>query len=613
MSITELGALDRPARAPARDESLISSVLADRMRGEADVMEEARSTKQVVSFREWSQRIPTARQTTLDFVRFPYQPEFYDVLGDLDIKEVDAMKGVQIGASEAMTRLGLYLPDVHNLTALYVFPALKQMYDFSDARVNPLRENSEYLRERTTVGPWNKGLKRVGRSLVYYRGSESKRDLIAVDADAVLMDEYDLLHPPNVPEAEKRISGSLIGLTRRVGIPTDPEYGIAKRYTQSDRRQWLVKCTRCDAGWQPIDFWKNVTWETDEDKVIHDPAVVCHQCRKPLDVLKGEWVAEKPGRSPGFHIHRLMVASERNLRMLIADSLERDPVRVKAFWTNDLGLPYADEAGGLSRKDIATALTAGEVFARTQLDQEFLLMTPGYRGTNVVTAGIDVASVRALNVRISEHIDPLTQAGHRKRALWVGTCDSFEEVTEKLQLYNVHYAVVDHLPEGRLARGLATQFWGRVYVAHYSQNQLNPLVVNSEDMTLGAQRVPALDATKAIMQQQRNLLPADIPADYVEQMVTPRRKIEKDEFDRQTVTWESKGPDDYFQAETYDVLATEVAKIRMEYDDFTREEQWQLDERLDFERSRVADNYDTSYRPGPGGDDDFEYKSGPSE
>jgi Phage terminase large subunit (GpA) len=586
---------------------------AERIEQEARQHDMARKT---LKFIDYAVKMPTAKGQPLDFTRFPYQREMYEVFGNIEVKDADAMKSTQVGVSELLTRLALYVADLFGMTALYVFPALKQMFDFSDMRVNPIRENSQYLQSRTKLTPewtWNKGLKRIGAGFVNYRGSESKNDLVAVDADLAVLDEYDLLHMPNIPEAERRISGSLWGLLRRVGVPSDPEYGIAKRYAQSDMREWMVKCEFCKEDWQPLDFWKNLVWDEDDGGVVTNPAIVCRGCERPLDVLTGQWVAEHPDRfRPGFHVHRLMVPGTRNLIAVIEASKQRDPLLVKSFWNNDLGLPFADETGGLNRADLAAALSVGERWAREQGARE-LVQQAAYTGGNIVTMGVDVASVRALNVRISEHIDPLSKPGHRKRALFIGPVDSFNDLPGLMDRYGVHFAAIDHLPEGRLSYGFAAMFPGRVYVVSYASNQIDAIKVDTEAMRASVQRVPALDATVAIVRAQRNLLPADLPGDYVTHMVTPRRTVEKDEVGRMTVIWVERGPTDYFHAETYDVIAAEIAKVRMEVEHQTREEIWQLDERLEFTRSGVNDYDDQNYRPGPGSGDPMDYRSGPGD
>ena len=227
--------------------------------------------------------------------------------------------------------------------------------------------------------------------------------------------------------------------------------------------------------------------------------------------------------------------------------------------------------------------------------------------------GVDVASVRALNVRISEHLDPLTTHGHRKRALFIGEVDSFKELGRLMSRYSVAFACIDHLPESRLAYGFAESFSGRVYVYHYASQQKDAISVDTPSRRVSVQRVPALDATIEVIRSQRNYLPGDLPAAYVEHMIAVRRKVEKDEYDRVTVVYESSGPDDYFQAEVYDLVATEVAKVRMEFEHHTREEVWQLDERLPFERSNLGTYGFPEYDPGPGGWDYFEFNGGDSE
>jgi hypothetical protein len=224
-----------------------------------------------------------------------------------------------------------------------------------------------------------------------------------------------------------------------------------------------------------------------------------------------------------------------------------------------------------------------------------------------------VASTLALNVRISEHLDERLTRGHRKRALWIGKVDSFNDLPGLMDRFNVQYAVIDALPEGRLARGFAQMFVGRVWVCHYTHQQKETLAVNTEELKVSANRTELLDATVDVMRALRNLLPEDVPREYVEHMIRPRRKVERDEYDRIVVRWEEKGPTDYFHAEVYDVIATEVAKVRLEYAELTREEIWQLDERLEFTRSRVNEYTDDTYRPGPGGADPFGYRAGPDE
>jgi hypothetical protein len=249
---------------------------------------------------------------------------------------------------------------------------------------------------------------------------------------------------------------------------------------------------------------------------------------------------------PGFHVHQLMVVNA-NLLPLIEASKQKAPHLIKSFYNNRLGRPYAEASGGLDRMAIAAAISAAHSYNGGPM-----LSEPAYNGTNIVTAGIDVASARALHVRVSEHVDPLTTVGGRKRALFVGTIDTFAELERLLDRYQVRWAVIDAAPEGRLALGLAERYPGRVYVAHYSSTLKEPLVLDTERRLVSARRDIAIDAMIAVMRSLRNLLADDLPDDYVEHMIAVRRRVTKDQFDRQIVTYESIGEDDYFHAEVYD-------------------------------------------------------------
>jgi len=372
-----------------------------------------------LSFLEWSQQIPEPKGP-LDFERFPFQSGMYEALGDSCLKDVVVMKGVQLGVSALLIRLGIFFPDTGRLTSLYVFPARQQLRDFVDTRLTPLLQ-AEFLAGRVSVHEIrNKGLLQLSQGFTFFRGSETKRDLISVDADVLLLDEYDELVASNVPEAEGRLVGSRLGLIRRVGAPSDPSFGIAELFEQSDQRRWLVTCACGEV--QEVDFFKNVRWDEDEAGNIIEPRRVCSSCEASLDVARGEWVATFPGRpSVGFHVTRLMVP-DTDLRPMIRASKRREPGHVRKFWNNDLGLPYSDTEAGLDREVIAAAVSAGESFNNgIPLVREL-----AYSGTNFVTMGVDVASTRALNVRISEHLDPFESPGYRKRALMIGTVEDFD-------------------------------------------------------------------------------------------------------------------------------------------------------------------------------------------
>jgi len=550
-----------------------------------------------VKFLDWALRVPEPKTGPLNFDAFPFQPAIYRAMGNKTRRQIVIRKATQVGVSAMMVRWALHMADLHRLTILYVFPTKTDVHDFSDARVGPMIDASDYLFDRKHE-PYNKGLKAIGLGLVYFRGSENKRGLDSVDADGLALDEYDTLNQANIPDAERRLSGVLsAGLIRRVGVPSYPEFGIAEKYDQSDRRKWLVQCgcghggldqetklpllTPPGKGWQEIGFYTNI----DKERQL----VVCEDCREPLDVARGRWAAQQPDSDiPGFHVSRLIVPHIR-ISDILESSRKTSVYEQEVFHNKDLGLPYASAGARLSPEEVKAA------------QRSDIRLQTGYGGTNLVTMGIDVASERALNVRISEHIDEQT-----KRALWIGEIEdtvdgfsAFDNLGLLMERYHVNMACIDHLPETRLGRAFIERFPGRVYFGIYSANQRDPLVVDDAMATASVRRTIALDATVEMVRRQRNLLPAILPEGYLQHMTANIRKVEKDDAGRVTVQWFATRPDDYFHAEVYDLLATELFYRRVLIDEESRETLQPLDDIMPFKRSSVDDYEEQGYNPGP--------------
>lgn len=556
---------------------------------EAVKIEERETSNMREPFRPWSLRIHEPKTGQLDFDRYPFQRELYSdefaYLPDGCIK-----KATQVGASAWLIRWLMFFPDTRGWTSFYLFPKEKHMHKFSDQRIKPLIQKSEYLSGRVPYGYVNnKGLKQVGRGFVNFAGSQNKDEVDSVDADVLGIDEYDRVEQQNVPDAEQRISGSTHGLIRRLGVPTIPQYGIARLYEQSDQRKWLVKCGLCKAGWQELDFFKNVDTKR--------ARIVCWLCKKPLDVTKGEWVAEftDGDRTRGYHLSRLMVPGA-NLAVIVEHSKQRKPFERQRFWNKDLGLEYASAGGRITDEVLLSAQTMGGGYQ----------MPEGYNGANPVTMGVDMASVRDASVRISEHLSET-----EKRALWIGEVgdDDLAQFIRKLGDLMIRYRVgmvaIDHLPDGRVSRAFANMFPGLVYVTAFTDERMQQtLKVDHELLTATVRRTEAIDAMISMTKAQKNRLPGteldDLPDGYADQMKSPQRFEEEDEeTGKRKVGYISTGPDDYAMAETFDMVATELWWMRQGLESYFRQQTTTLDDHLKIERSDVNDPESVEYRAGP--------------
>lgn len=482
----------------------------------------------------------------------------------------------QVGVSTYLLRWTMYLADARGFTVLYLFPKRAQMYDFADARIRSAIMASPYLRNRIPGGHiQNKGLKQIGVGYLYCRGSESRDDLQSIDADALAMDEYDDLRPENIPDAERRVSGSQHHMIRRVGVPDIPNQGVDRLYAESDMRRWFVKCAAC--GLQQHLEWSNV-----DTKNIR---LICNGCHKPrIDVKKGEWVAEHTDRRiRGYHIPRLVVPGV-NLRAIVEASRKTNPTEVKTHQNKDLGLAFTPEEGQISLDRIMAA-------QRSEIRQSYVEHDGRTMG-ELRTMGVDVASVRALNVRASAHFPDGT-----KQSIYLGTAENFEAVAGLMRSLDIHMCTVDHLPEGRLARAFAEKFPGRVYLANYASGQNLVTKIDDKMRTVSVRRTEAIDATLDMIRQQRNRLPGELPDNYVRDLQNLIRTVETDDHGKTTVSYREMGPTDYGHCEVYDLLASEVWWWLKSVDEADRGQIQPLEEMYDFERSALEGG-NADYDPG---------------
>lgn len=547
------------------------------------------------TFLDFSAAVPEPKRP-LDLDRFRFQRELYSDAGET-AHLVSVMKAAQIGVSAWLIRWALRVAD-RGATALYVMPRERQATEFSTLRLGTVIASSDYLRARQdlrrSASSDTKRLKSIGDGFLAVRGSKSEDELVSVDADALALDELDRLVQGNLPRVMQRVTGPLAwNVVRQVSTPTIPNYGIAAAFADSDQRRWTVRCgglKRSRAASSGCGRWHTLAGaETFATLLDHEGAVLnragqqiggppitirCDACRSELDVREGEWVATFPdGQRPrGYHAPKFVVPGVNLAGVVHRSSATKDKAR-RAFHNEDLGEPWQAVNAGLTDEQIAGA------------QRDFAMSCDGYIGANPVTMGVDVADTRGLNVRISEHLSE-----HEKRALWIGIVDdgiapwgattgsAHEILSQIMARYRVRMVVIDHAPGGRLTRGWCELHYGRAYRVQWSDNQravLSRTDPKGDPTKLVARYYEGLDATLDLIRRQANLLPKYPPDGYVRDLkgrVLLEVEREEDESaapERQggarvgelVQRWIKVGPDDYLQAEAYDVIATHMMYV----------------------------------------------------
>lgn len=531
--------------------------------GDRDKRPEEDGPAVIEQFESWAMAVPEPKVGRLNMARFPYQRELYSA-EVAAAREVVIQKSTQVGVTSYAWRWAGWRADQSADTALYIFPAKTLADDFSDNRVDPSVDESEYLSGRKGK-VWNKGLKKIGLGALYFRGSESLAAAQSLDADCIVFDEYDDLVQKNVEQMERRLSGAQAAgrfpRIRRVGVPRVAGHGINGQYLASDQRQWQVTCPACGYQ-QALTFEDNLRWknpgkrkvlrasndEFENAKEVGEVWRVCSQCEEEIDVATGLWVPANPGVSTiGFHITRLIVPFT-DLQEVVRNSRKTRATQVETFRQNDLGEAYEAGQAGLDEATIMAACSHG----RTPVGS--------YGEGNFVTMGVDVASTRDLTVRISEHTSDGT-----KRALWIGEVREFEDVSRLMHLYNVTMCAIDGLPERRAAMALAHEFTGRVFVCVYNDKPMaEPVVLNPNTLIATVNRTEAIDSMMDGIRTLQNYPLKTPPQNYIRDLTNVKRVVEVEEdTGKVRVFYLSHGPDDYAHAEVYDCVATHLLAMRI--------------------------------------------------
>jgi hypothetical protein len=485
-----------------------------------------------------------------------------------DHKFVVIQKSAQIGASELLVSLALWVADTgfaKRGNALFLMPTQNQMDDFSQARFDTAIADSPYLNVRVhPEPPGRKGanrlrLKKVGPGYVYFRGAESKGQITSVDADVVFLDEYDQMPEGTLELARKRVASSKHGRLVIASTPRFPDAGINALYKQSDQRRYYIPCPECGLE-QPLTFDDNV----DVERV----AIVCKSCQAIMEnTAPGKWVAEAPLEKAirGYHLSRLY-SPWLNLEELIEASQATSALELQEFHNSDLGEVFSPPGGGLSPAELDRCIS------NYSLDD--------YSGEQCVM-GVDVGTYLHVIIREGgvERIKDERSIGYRglkvEPKLWfAGTVKTFEELEVLVERFNVSIAVIDALPETRLASAFVKNH-PHFRLAYYGGTEGYELRKRADGMpeSVHMDRVLVIDETFERIRSGVATMPSEARqlggrvqqgyGDYYRQLLAPQRTLEQDAHGNWVAKWQDNGKADHFaHAEVYCHAASYLSRQR---------------------------------------------------
>ena len=295
-------------------------------------------------------------------IEFDTHPFLFDIYADQS-QFLTIMKAAQIGMSTGAILKNHNDAKQQKLDIIYTLPTDSDVRTFVGGKVNRIIANNKTMIE-DVADKDSIEQKQVGKSMIYFRGTWTKKAAIMVTADRLVHDEKDSSKLDVIADYQARLQHSKYRQIYTFSHPSFPETGVHLDWLKSDQKHWFIKCPHCN-------FWQFLSWNTEDlSKMSIDlerEIFVCKKCQRGLnyyDRCQGQWVAKYPGREWSGYWVPLLIAPWMTATDIIKKY--RDPSTTpEFFYTKILGLPYADASSKLLRQSFFQNLT-GESYAPTK-------------------------------------------------------------------------------------------------------------------------------------------------------------------------------------------------------------------------------------------------------
>lgn len=475
-----------------------------------------------------------------DLARYPF---LIDLFED-ESKHITVRKGSQMGFTVCFVLrtidMALYR---YQRGVLYLMPTREDVADFSKSRFSRMmKDNHESLGQ--VLGDTDSiGIKRVGESFIYFRGSRSRSQLKSIPVDAIVYDEKDEMEQGMVELASHRIDGSTFGDIAELSTPTIPDFGVDLSYQQSDQKTWRIKCRACGA-WTCLE-------ETFPDCLLRraDGTVfrACKKCQREVRIEDGQWVAgERQVEDHSGYFVSQLCSPTVSPRTILDEFENPEPgFDMGEFYNHRLGLAYA------AIDDV--------------LDEQLLLACVGdyaryHSARGPCVLGADVGK-NDIHYMIGQKI-----SDRQIELLDFGVLPDFGPLADRLQRFNVVKGCLDGMAETRKVNEFCAAH-PECWAVWYSEAQRKAYDWVENENRVNVNRTELLDHSHQLVIQRRCVLPRkdDRWPEFVRQMCNLARIQQRDdETGLPTTRWVIRGGrkrDHFRHAFAYLALAAENSPV----------------------------------------------------
>lgn len=428
---------------------------------------------------------------------------------------------------------------------MYMMPTKTAVERLSQTSFDPIFQYNPWIMSK---GDTNTTMCREinGRSIVMVGaqpkkvGGTSTKDsdnLRSIPCDEIDRDEIDLMDMDMAYQSKQRLKRSRFKIERNFGTPTFPDYGIDRFYEESDQGKWQIKCRSCGKY--------TCLGETFPDCIIKvDSGWIrsCIHCHKEIFVVDGDWVTEYPDRrEAGFWVSGLL-SPMADLDDYMYEYHHIEGTKMSEFMRSTLGIATTE--------------------AENQLDEVVVLSRCSPHQNEMISTG-----ETAMGVDIGKKIHVVVGIKTGRESYDIVNISELNDLRELHDLalkMNVHNCVIDSGPHdfGVLDHQRTEPY--TINLCQYSEQMPGRPKYNSTEGLVKCNRNEWCDKVHTTFVQNRITIPRESLAikEYARQMTkTAKIIITNPDTGLKKPRWKKLGPDHYFHATLYFLLAASRTSI----------------------------------------------------
>ena len=370
----------------------------------------------------------------LDFTQHSF---LWDIYSDMSPFQA-IMKAAQVGFTTTAIIKSLWVAHTKKMDMIYTMPTYSDVNTLVTSKVNRIIEQNPILQDwvskKDTIEQ-----KRVGDSVIYYRGTWSEREALSTSSDLNIHDEVDRSNLKVVDQYYSRLQHSKYHWQWLFSNPSVPEVGVHKLWSRSDQKHYFYTCKEC--GKKQFLVMDNIMKKEDSADNWY---FGCTACKAEIDRSGGEWIARWRDRT-------------------------YDPVKnphgVNGYWISLLMCPWVD----------ANTIKNLEKNKPADFFANFVLGTPYTGSGNVVNKGTIMRNLTdAVNTqegRIVIGVDPGIDIryviGNAQGLFYYGSCKDYSELEALMKRWPKAIMVMDSGGDIIASRELKAKFKNRIFLAYY--------------------------------------------------------------------------------------------------------------------------------------------------